>query len=86
MQPSGARFRTLQPSCTCNASWRPGLVLDPFFGSGTVGVVAERQRRAWVGIELNPAFARLAERRIVSARPNQAPEAGAAGEKERRAA
>ncbi len=58
----------LRPSCTCRASWRPGLVLDPFIGSGTVGVVAERHRRDWLGIELNPAFARLATKRIEAAR------------------
>lgn len=86
MQPSGARVRTLQPSCTCQAGWRAGLVLDPFFGSGTVGVVAERHRRDWVGIELNPAFARLAERRIVAARPGSSPDQGTAGEEECRAA
>jgi DNA modification methylase len=86
IQPSGARLRTLQPSCTCHADWRPGVVLDPFFGSGTVGVVAQRHRRDWVGIELNPAFARLAERRIISARPSASSDSAAAGEQECRAA
>jgi DNA modification methylase len=37
---------------------------DPFLGAGTVGVVAQRLGRAWTGIELNPAYARLAELRI----------------------
>lgn len=86
MQPSGAQFRTLQPSCTCRAGWRAGVVLDPFFGSGTVGVVAEKHRRDWIGIELNPAFARLADHRILSARSNATPESGAAGERASRAA
>jgi DNA modification methylase len=63
--------RTLRPTCTCRADWRPGLVLDPFFGSGTVGVVAERRRRDWLGIELNPAFARLARLRIERARADR---------------
>lgn len=54
----------LRPLCDCNAGWQPGLVLDPFFGSGTVGVVAERHGRDWLGIELNPAFARVARNRI----------------------
>ena len=44
--------------------------MDPFFGSGTVGVVAEAHGRDWVGIELNPAFARLAKERIAAARIN----------------
>jgi DNA modification methylase len=43
---------------------RPCVVLDPFFGSGTVGVVAlKRGREAW-GIELNPKYAQLARERI----------------------
>jgi len=58
----------LQPACRCRASWQPGLVLDPFMGSGTVGVVAERLARDWLGIELNPAFGRLANERIDAAR------------------
>lgn len=58
----------LKPACTCRANWRPGVVLDPFMGSGTVAVVAEQHRRDWVGIELSPAYAALAERRVRDAR------------------
>ncbi len=50
--------------CDCFAPSRPGVVLDPFFGTGTVGAVAERLGRDWLGIELNPRFAALAERRL----------------------
>lgn len=57
----------LEP-CGCFAPSRPGIVLDPFFGSGTVGVVAERLGRDWLGIELNPAYRELARRRIEDAR------------------
>ncbi len=56
----------LKPSCSCKASPEPGLVLDPFLGSGTTAIAAERHGRNWLGIELNPAFARLAEERIAS--------------------
>lgn len=46
------------------AGSRPGdTVLDPFLGSGTVGEVAERMGRSWIGIELNPEYVRLAEKR-----------------------
>jgi DNA modification methylase len=62
---------SLQPTCPCASSWRPGVVLDPFFGAGTVGVVAERLRRDWLGVELNPAYAQLAESRIHAARQRQ---------------
>lgn len=41
-------------------------VLDPFFGSGTVGVVCEQQRRKYIGIELNPEYVTLALDRIQS--------------------
>ena len=58
----------LRPTCSCNVAWLPGVVLDPFFGAGTVGVVAEKLKRDWVGIELNPDYARLATERIEGAR------------------
>jgi len=58
----------LAPSCTCGAAWERGLVLDPFFGSGTTAIVAEALDRRWLGIELNPTFARLAEERVAAAR------------------
>ena len=44
---------------------RPGdVVLDPFFGSGTVGVVAIETGRAFLGIELNPTYVDIARRRL----------------------
>lgn len=54
----------LSPQCDCRHPWRVGLVLDPFFGAGTVGLVAQQQQRHWLGIELNPDFAQLATDRI----------------------
>jgi len=41
-----------------------GTVLDPFAGSGTTGAVAYRLGREFVGIELNPEYAEMAERLI----------------------
>lgn len=58
----------LYPSCTCRSRWTPGLVLDPFMGSGTTALVAERLGRDWLGVELNPDFVALAERRLDRAR------------------
>lgn len=47
------------------AGSRPGdLVLDPFMGSGTVGVVASQHGRDWLGIELNHEYADMARQRI----------------------
>ena len=54
----------LRAPCACNATSRPGLVLDPFIGSGTVASTATRLGRNWLGIELNPAFADLAAERL----------------------
>jgi DNA modification methylase len=50
--------------CGCQAPTRPGLVLDPFFGTGTVAAVAKEHGRDWLGIELNPAYKPLAESRL----------------------
>lgn len=66
-----AHFASFPPKliepCILSSS-RPGdWILDPFFGSGTVGVVAEHQERNFVGIELNPSYVKIAERRIRAA-------------------
>jgi hypothetical protein len=57
------------------AGSRPGdVVLDPFAGSGTTAVVALRLGRSFLGVELNPEYAQMAQRRIVGDAPlfNQA--------------
>jgi site-specific DNA-methyltransferase (cytosine-N4-specific) len=41
-------------------------VLDPFFGAGTVGVVALKLGRRCVGIELKDDYAEIARRRIAA--------------------
>lgn len=41
-----------------------GIVLDPFFGSGTTGVVARELGRQYIGIELNAEFIKIAEKRL----------------------
>ena len=40
------------------------IVLDPFMGSGTTGLVANKLGRHYVGIELNPQYVEIAKRRI----------------------
>ncbi|WP_410669460.1 DNA-methyltransferase [Amycolatopsis sp. cmx-4-68] len=62
----------LRPACPCRADWRPGTVLDPFLGSGTTALAAEMYGRDWVGIELNPDYAQLAEERLAAWRATQA--------------
>lgn len=67
---TGAHFATFPPKLIepcIRASTRPGdFVLDPFFGSGTVGVVAQEFRRRYVGIELHPDYVALAARRLAA--------------------
>jgi DNA modification methylase len=41
-----------------------GVVLDPFFGSGTTGLVAQKNGRKFIGIELNPKYIELAKDRL----------------------
>jgi len=50
--------------CDCFAPSRPGVVLDPFMGTGTTAVVAKRLGRDFLGIELNPAYVKLATDRL----------------------
>ena len=50
--------------CVLAGSREGSLVLDPFAGSGTVGVVCERHKRTFIGIELNESYCEMAERRI----------------------
>jgi len=41
-----------------------GIVLDPFFGAGTTGLVALKQNKKFVGIELNKEYIEIAEKRL----------------------
>ncbi len=41
-----------------------GTVLDPFFGAGTTGVVALKQGKKFIGIELNPEYIEIAKKRL----------------------
>ena len=45
-------------------NWRPGTVLDPFIGSGTVAKVARDHQRHAIGIDLNAQYLELAARRL----------------------
>jgi DNA modification methylase len=41
-----------------------GIVLDPFFGSGTTGLVARENQRQFIGIEINEDYIKIAEERL----------------------
>lgn len=55
--------------CKCDDHYkRKGKILDPFFGSGTVGVMSENFGRDFVGIELNHSYVLIASKRIIANR------------------
>lgn len=66
----GAHFATFPPDliepCILAGCPEGGTVLDPFFGAGTTGLVAQRHNRKWIGCELNPEYAAIAQARIES--------------------
>ena len=68
---SGAHFATfptrLIAPCILAGAPAGGIVLDPFFGSGTTGQVAQALGRRFIGIELNPAYKALQGERLAQA-------------------
>lgn len=69
----GAHFAVMpealvQP-CVLASSTEGDTILDPFTGSGTVAVVALQHNRNFIGTELNPEYASIAEQRITSVNP-----------------
>jgi site-specific DNA-methyltransferase (adenine-specific) len=57
-------------TCICGANYVPGIVLDPFFGRGTVGKVALRQGKAYLGTEIVEDNVKEAEAFIKTEFPN----------------
>ena len=50
--------------CGCNSEFISGIVIDPFFGSGTTGLVALKQNKKFIGIELNKEYIEIANKRL----------------------
>jgi len=63
-----AHFATYPPDliepCILAGCPAGGVVLDPFMGSGTTGMVAAMYQRNFIGFELNPEYCKMAEKRI----------------------
>lgn len=57
--------------CILAGSKEGGVVLDPFFGSGTTGAVAKRLNRECIGIDINPRYVEKAEMRIAEVTPEK---------------
>lgn len=64
----GAHFATFPPKliepCILAGCPEGGTVLDPFFGAGTTGLVAIQHGREFIGVEINPKYADMAEERL----------------------
>lgn len=64
-----AHFATYPPDLIlpCVKAAKPdAVILDPFFGSGTTGLVAVQNGRRYIGIDLNPEYCAIAAKRIDS--------------------
>ncbi len=55
------------PACSCNADWQPGLVIDPFVGSGTTGLVAVEEGHRFLGFDLSKDYCTIARARCAAA-------------------
>ena len=64
----GAHFATfpedLIEPCVLAGSPEDGVVLDPFMGSGTTAIVSTKNKRNYIGIELNPEYIDIAKQRL----------------------
>jgi DNA modification methylase len=67
---SQAHFATFPPKliepCILAGCPKDGIVLDPFMGSGTTGMVAKANQRNYIGFELNPEYIEIAEKHRTS--------------------
>jgi hypothetical protein len=58
-----------ESSCQHQDDTGRSVVLDPFAGAGTTGVVSRMHDRRFIGVELNPTYAEMARERIRLAEP-----------------
>ena len=65
--------RLIEP-CILAGSKEGGVVLDPFFGSGTTGAAAKRLGRSYIGIDINPRYIEKAKERISKVEPEKTQE------------
>jgi len=69
---AGAHFAVFPPElitpCILAGSREDDIVLDPFMGSGTTGIVSKEHGRQFIGIDINPEYMKMAAGRIEAAR------------------
>jgi len=73
----GAHFATFPPDliipCVLAGCPEGGIVLDPFSGAGTTALVSKMNKRNYIGIELNPKYVKLSEKRLIDYERSQDP-------------
>lgn len=58
------KIKIIETDCGCNAGFEGGIVLDPFMGAGTTALVALKQRKRFIGIEIKKEYIDMANKRI----------------------
>jgi DNA modification methylase len=66
---NGVNKETGLTDCGCNAGFEPGIVLDPFMGSGTTAKEALKQGKRYLGIDLKQEYIDMANKRIKKVEP-----------------
>lgn len=64
----GGDYATYEKQCQCDAGHEPGVVMDPFLGSGTTAIAAANSGFDWVGVELSDKYAEIARSEIPEGR------------------
>jgi DNA modification methylase len=62
--PTVKPLKLMEYLCTLTKTPAGGIVLDPFTGSGSTLIAAERTGRPWLGIEMNPEYVAIANARL----------------------
>ena len=63
--------KIISEGCNCRKGHEPGIVLDPFCGSGTACLVAKKLGRRWIGIDIKAEYCKMARKRIKAATNNK---------------
>ena len=63
------RSHSYVKNCNCDSAIVPGVVFDPFMGSGTTALVAVQEGRDYIGCDLNPEYVAMSNNRLSKADP-----------------
>ncbi len=72
-RPPTIHSETWEPTCECGGETEPGILVDPFVGSGTSLIVAVEEERRGVGFDLSEEYCEMARRRIEKVRRKHQP-------------